>query len=96
MTQINARGLCPRPRKPWKGLINTDEKNTKVNELIGEVKALNNLKCERLVDMEFEEKLSDEFIAEVKESEEAYERGEYIEVKDREEREKEVLMLALM
>jgi hypothetical protein len=31
--------------------------------------------------MEFEEKFSDEFIAEVKESEEAYARGEYIEVK---------------
>ena len=38
--------------------------------------------------MEFEEKISDEFIAEVKESEEAYERGEYIEVENREEREK--------
>ena len=46
------------------------------------------IKCERLVDMEFEEKFSDEFIAEVKESEEAYRRGEYIEVKNREEREK--------
>jgi hypothetical protein len=31
--------------------------------------------------MEFEEKFSDEFIAEVIESEEAYARGEYIEVK---------------
>ena len=40
------------------------------------------------VTMEFEEKISDEFIAEVKESEEAYERGEYIEVENREEREK--------
>lgn len=46
------------------------------------------LKCERLVDMEFEEKFSEEFIAEVKESEEAYRRGEYNEVKKREEREK--------
>jgi hypothetical protein len=46
------------------------------------------IKCERLVDMEFEEKFSDEFIAEVKESEEAYRRGKYIEVKDKEEREK--------
>ena len=46
------------------------------------------IKCERLVDMEFEEKFSDEFIAEVKESEEAYARGEYIEVKNRGEREK--------
>jgi len=34
------------------------------------------IKCERLVDMEFEEKFSDAFIAEVKESEEAYGRGE--------------------
>ena len=24
LTQTNARGLCPRPRKPRKGLINTD------------------------------------------------------------------------
>ncbi len=32
--------------------------------------------------MEFEEKFSDEFIAEVRESEEAYARGEYIEVKN--------------
>ena len=40
------------------------------------------IKCERLVDMEFEEKFSDEFIAEVKESEEAYRRGEYIGVKN--------------
>jgi hypothetical protein len=46
------------------------------------------VKCARLVAMEFEEKFSDEFIAEVKESEEAYERGEYIEVENREEREK--------
>ena len=44
------------------------------------------IKCERLVDMEFEEKFSDEVIAEVRESEEAYRRGEYIEVKNREER----------
>ncbi len=46
------------------------------------------VKCERLVAMEFEEKFSDEFVAEVKESEEAYGRGEYSEVKNREEREK--------
>lgn len=45
-------------------------------------------KCERLVDMEFEEKFSREFIAEVRESEEAYKRGEYIEVKNKEERKK--------
>ncbi len=46
------------------------------------------VKCERLVAMEFEENFSDEFMAEVKESEEAYERGEYIEVENREERAK--------
>ncbi len=46
------------------------------------------IKCERLVDMEFEEKFSDDFIAEVKEREEAYKRGEYIEVKDREDENK--------
>lgn len=44
------------------------------------------IKCERLVDMEFEEKFSKEFIAKVKESEEAYIKGEYIEVKSKEER----------
>ncbi|MCK4476093.1 MAG: hypothetical protein KAU16_05135 [Methanophagales archaeon] len=27
LTQINARGLCPRPRKPGKGLIDTDDKD---------------------------------------------------------------------
>ena len=46
------------------------------------------LKCERLVAMGFEEKFSNEFIAEVKDGEEAYERGEYIEVENSEEREK--------
>ena len=46
------------------------------------------IKCERLVDMEFEEKFSDVFIAEVKESEEAYMKGEYIEVNDKKERKK--------
>ena len=38
--------------------------------------------------MGFEEKFSDEFIAAVKDSEEAYGRGEYIEVENSEEREK--------
>ncbi len=45
-------------------------------------------RCERLVDMEFEEKFSKEFIAEVKESEEAYKKGKYVEVSDKEERKK--------
>jgi hypothetical protein len=43
-------------------------------------------KCERLVDMEFEEKFSKEFIAEVRESEEAYKKGKYVEVSGKEER----------
>ena len=30
-TQINACGLCPHPRKPGKGLINTDEKSNAVS-----------------------------------------------------------------
>ncbi len=46
------------------------------------------VKCERLVDMEFEEKFSREFIDEVKESEEAYKRGDFIKVKNSEERKK--------
>lgn len=46
------------------------------------------VKCERLVDMEFEEKFSKEFIDEVKESEDAYTRGDFIKVKNREERKK--------
>ncbi|MCK5040287.1 MAG: hypothetical protein KAR87_04940 [Candidatus Aenigmarchaeota archaeon] len=45
-------------------------------------------KCEHLVDMEFEEKFSDEFVAEVKESQKAYERGEFVEVNNEEERKK--------
>ena len=37
-------------------------------------------KCERLVDMEFEENFSKKFIAEVRESEEEYKKGKYVEV----------------
>lgn len=43
-------------------------------------------KCELLVDMEFEEKFSKEFIAEVGESEEEYKKGKYVEVGGKEER----------
>ncbi len=46
------------------------------------------VKCERLVDMEFEEKFSREFIDEVKESEEAYKSGDFIKVRNSEERKK--------
>ncbi len=42
--------------------------------------------CERLVDMEFEEKFSKKFIMEVKESEEAYNKGEFVKVKDSKDR----------
>ena len=35
------------------------------------------VECERLVDMEFEEKFSEKFIKEVKESEKDYESGKY-------------------
>ncbi|MBU0569020.1 hypothetical protein KKC52_13375 [bacterium] len=46
------------------------------------------IKCERIVDMEFEENFSKEFITEVKESEEAYRKGEYVEARNKEERKK--------
>ena len=45
-------------------------------------------KCERLVDMEFEENFSKTFVVEVRESEEAYKKGEYKEVKSKKERKK--------
>ena len=44
------------------------------------------LKCERVIDMQFEEKVSKEFIMDVKKSEEAYKKGEYIEVNSKKER----------
>ena len=44
--------------------------------------------CERLVDMEFEEKFSKKFIAEVKESEDAYKKGKFVRVKDSKMRKK--------
>jgi hypothetical protein len=44
------------------------------------------LSCEKLVDSEFNEKFSDEFLKEVKKSEEAYKKGDYIEVKNSSDR----------
>ncbi len=46
------------------------------------------IKCERLIDMEFEESFSREFIEEVKESEGAYKTGEFVEVKSSDDRKK--------
>ncbi len=46
------------------------------------------VKCERLVDMEFEEKFSKDFIDEVRESEEAYKSGDFIKVRNSVERKK--------
>jgi len=43
-------------------------------------------KCERLVDMEFGENFSKKFITEVRESEEAYRKGEYKEVRSKKDR----------
>ena len=40
------------------------------------------LKCKHIVESEFEEKFSDRFIKEIKESEEAYNNGEFIRVKN--------------
>ena len=44
--------------------------------------------CERLVDMEFEERFSKKFIMEVKESKEAYNKGEFVKVEGSNERKK--------
>ena len=46
------------------------------------------IECEKLVDMEFEEKFSKKFIMQVKESEEAYKKDEFVRVKDSKERRK--------
>lgn len=43
---------------------------------------------ERLVDMEFDEKVSKKFMQEVKESEDEYRKGGFIKVKDSEHRKK--------
>jgi hypothetical protein len=44
------------------------------------------LNCEKLVESEFNEKFSKEFLKEVKKSEEAFKKGEYIEVKSSSDR----------
>ncbi|MBI2652591.1 hypothetical protein HYX00_03950 [Candidatus Woesearchaeota archaeon] len=46
------------------------------------------LKCKHIVESEFEEDFSEEFIKAIKESEEAYKRGELVRVKNSEERRK--------
>lgn len=46
------------------------------------------VKCKHIVESEFEENFSDEFIKAVKESEEEYKRGEFVRVKNSEERRK--------
>lgn len=40
------------------------------------------VKCRDIVKSEFEEKFSDEFIKDIKESEEAYKKGEFVRFKD--------------
>ena len=44
------------------------------------------LKCRHIVESEFEEKFSEKFIKEIKESEEAYKKGEFARVKNSEDR----------
>ena len=46
------------------------------------------LRCKRIVESEFEENFSEDFIKAVRESEEAYKKGEYVRVKNSEERRK--------
>ena len=46
------------------------------------------MRCEWLVDMEFEERFSEKFIMEVKESKEAYNKGEFVKVEGSKERKK--------
>ena len=46
------------------------------------------VKCRHLVESEFEEKYSKKFIEEVKESEEAYKKGEFVRIKSSKERKK--------
>ena len=46
------------------------------------------VKCRHIVESEFEEHFSEEFISAVKESEEAYTKGEFIVVKNRRQRKK--------
>ena len=44
------------------------------------------LKCRHIVESEFEEKFSEKFIREIQESEEAYKKGEFVRVKNSEDR----------
>ena len=46
------------------------------------------LKCKHIVESEFEGKFSEKFIKEIKESEEAYKKGEFVRVKNFEDRKK--------
>lgn len=46
------------------------------------------VKCRHIVESDFEEKFSEEFIKDVKESEEAYKNGDFVNVKNSEERKK--------
>ncbi|MEK6869178.1 MAG: hypothetical protein AABX74_03045 [Nanoarchaeota archaeon] len=46
------------------------------------------VKCRHIVESEFEEKFSEEFIRDIKESEEAYRKGEFVRVKNSKERRK--------
>jgi len=46
------------------------------------------VKCRHIVESEFEEKFSKEFIRDIKESEEAYRKGEFMRVKNSKERRK--------
>ena len=46
------------------------------------------IKCRNIVESEFEEKFSEDFIRDIKESEEAYRRGEFVRVKNSKERRK--------
>ncbi len=46
------------------------------------------LKCKRIVDSDFEEKFSEEFIKAIRESEEDYKRGDYLRFKSAKEAKK--------
>ena len=44
------------------------------------------VKCRHIVESEFEEKYSEAFIRDIKESEDAYEKGDFVRVKNSQER----------
>ena len=46
------------------------------------------LRCKHIVESEFEEKFSEKFIREIKESEEAYKKGDYVRFKNAKEAKK--------